>query len=82
MELPALQSFKDDISPDIYPGLLEWVFDCDTFQRWRRDTGAWQMHCIGGPGSGKVSIVFVLRRSLQQLRLWLVFIYPCSPQMR
>lgn len=55
MDFSALQSLDPKVSTDVFPSLLEWVFDCEAFQRWHRGNGTWQLHCIGGPGSGKVS---------------------------
>jgi hypothetical protein len=55
----ALRSFKANeanVSSDIFEGVFEWIFDDEAFQRWREGKGAWQLHWIGGPGSGKVSL--------------------------
>lgn len=56
METSALQSVHEKVSSDIFPGVFDWMFEDVTFQRWRQGQCAWQLHCIGGPGSGKVSI--------------------------
>lgn len=42
------------ILPDIYPALFDWFFQTDQFQRWYDSESTWQLHCVGGPGAGKV----------------------------
>ncbi|KAJ8112155.1 hypothetical protein OPT61_g5417 [Boeremia exigua] len=66
MEYPALRSLGQNTSMDIFPGLLEWVFDCDAFKRWHRGEGKWQLHCIAGPGSGKTTFATLATRYLRQ----------------
>jgi hypothetical protein len=42
-------------SPDIYPEAFDWFFVDEVFTAWRDAPRGWQLHCIGGPGAGKVS---------------------------
>src|SRR6266702_1613116 len=51
---PAL-SVSHHRSSDIYPALFNWFFASREFNRWNNGESTWQLHCIGGPGSGKVS---------------------------
>ena len=50
---PAL-SESHHLSSDIYPALFNWFFASREFNRWSSRESTWQLHCIGGPGSGKV----------------------------
>ncbi|KAJ4987406.1 hypothetical protein SVAN01_07144 [Stagonosporopsis vannaccii] len=68
MDLPDLKPLDLKISTDIFPSLLEWVFDSDAFKRWHRGDGAWQLHCIGGPGSGKTTFARLALKYLKQHR--------------
>lgn len=43
------------ISPDVYKDLFNSSFRSEMFQRWLCRKNSWQLHCHGGPGSGKVS---------------------------
>jgi hypothetical protein len=45
------------VSPDIYPEVFDWFFIDEVFTAWRDTPRGWQLHCIGGPGAGKVSAV-------------------------
>jgi hypothetical protein len=55
MERSNLQPLNVDVSSDIFNGAFDWILEEEAFQRWREGKGAWQLHCVGGPGSGKVS---------------------------
>ena len=54
MESMALQS-SAEISHDIFPSVYDWFFTEEAFVRWRKDRMTWPLHCIGGPGAGKVN---------------------------
>jgi hypothetical protein len=43
-------------SPHIFPGLFDRFFRYPAFQRWSQHRVPWQLHCIGGPGAGKVRL--------------------------
>lgn len=51
---PALgESFR--ISSDIYESLFDDLYNREVFDRWINRKSSWQLHCVGGPGAGKVS---------------------------
>ncbi|KAF2795818.1 hypothetical protein K505DRAFT_239126 [Melanomma pulvis-pyrius CBS 109.77] len=52
------------ISSDIFPGLFDWFFAHHVFDRWCRDR-AWQLHCAGGPGSGKTTLAALVAKHLE-----------------
>lgn len=53
---PALEeSFY--VSPDIYEHLYDSFLDSEILDRWYHRKNSWQLHCIGGPGAGKVHLV-------------------------
>ncbi|OCL11267.1 hypothetical protein AOQ84DRAFT_374160 [Glonium stellatum] len=52
---PAL-SESHHLSSDIYPPLFHWFFASKVFHRWCEGDNSWQLHCIGGPGSGKTTL--------------------------
>ena len=43
------------IAPDIHKELFDRIFDAEVFSRWVRYRDRWQLHVIGGLGSGKIS---------------------------
>ena len=45
------------ILPDIHPGIFDWFFDSEEYSSWYQSESIWQLHCVGGPGSGKVTIL-------------------------
>jgi hypothetical protein len=49
------------LSTDIFPGVFDWFYTHDVFQRWRDTRTTWQLHCLGGPGAGKVSVIGLLK---------------------
>jgi hypothetical protein len=74
---PALGSTVN-ISPDIYKPLFDSFFESEIFERWLNRKNSWQLHCVGGPGAGKVLVFYsslillltlVCRRHTQLLRL-------------
>lgn len=64
---PALQ-LSHGISSDILPSVYNWFFTHDVFKRWCEGNSAWQLHCIGGPGVGKVSQCHLTGRAKLTLR--------------
>jgi hypothetical protein len=50
---PAL-SDHHDLAFDIYDGLFDYFFESDEYCHWSSGQKLWQLHCCGGPGSGKV----------------------------
>lgn len=56
MEPSPLQPLDEGRSSDIFDGAFDWILEEEAFQRWRDGQGTWQLHCVGGPGSGKVSV--------------------------
>lgn len=50
---PSLRE-SHDLSSDIYHSLFNWLFKSDEFTSWIHRKTCPQLHCIGGPGSGKV----------------------------
>ena len=55
MERSPLQPLNADALFGIFEGAFDWILEEEAFQRWREGKGTWQLHCVGGPGSGKVS---------------------------
>ena len=51
---PALRE-SCSIPSDIYEGLFDDFYDGEVFDRWINCKNSWQLHCVGGPGAGKVS---------------------------
>ncbi|KAF2801732.1 uncharacterized protein BDZ99DRAFT_455882 [Mytilinidion resinicola] len=44
------------LSSDIYPELYSFFFSSKEFIRWCGAECPWQLHCFGGPGSGKTTL--------------------------
>ncbi|KAF2132543.1 hypothetical protein P153DRAFT_308924 [Dothidotthia symphoricarpi CBS 119687] len=61
---PALQ-LSHGISSDILPSVYNWLFSHDVFKRWCEGDGAWQLHCIGGPGVGKTTLTALVAQQLE-----------------
>lgn len=43
------------IASDIYESLFDGIFNSEAFDRWVHRRNSWQLHCLGGPGAGKVN---------------------------
>ncbi|KAI9708474.1 MAG: hypothetical protein M1820_003935 [Bogoriella megaspora] len=56
------------ILPDIYPALFDWCFETEEFLKWHDSSSTWQLHCVGGLGSGKTTLSALAIRKLQELR--------------
>ncbi|KAF2235681.1 hypothetical protein EV356DRAFT_514193 [Viridothelium virens] len=52
--------------PDIHPPLFDWFFQSDEFLDWCQGEGTWQLHCVGGPGSGKTTLSALAVRRLRE----------------
>lgn len=50
------------VSPDIYTNVFDWFFADEVFTAWRDAPKEWQLHCIGGPGAGKASGLYLYSR--------------------
>ncbi|KAF2662854.1 hypothetical protein K491DRAFT_709514 [Lophiostoma macrostomum CBS 122681] len=48
-------AFADGTSSDIYRDLYDWFLAHPVFERWYQGS-PWQLHCVGGPGSGKTTL--------------------------
>ena len=44
------------ITPDIYKQLFDHILASELFVEWLQCKDHWQLHLIGGPGAGKVSL--------------------------
>ena len=44
------------IASDIYERLFDGILDSELFTEWRHCKDYWQLHVVGGPGAGKVSV--------------------------
>ena len=44
------------IASDIYERLFDGILGSELFTEWRNCKGHWQLHVVGGPGAGKVSV--------------------------
>lgn len=42
------------VAPDIYKDIFSRFFESEMFERWLHRKNSWQLHCVGGPGCGKV----------------------------
>jgi hypothetical protein len=48
-------SKQHTLGADIYSGLFERIFfQSEVYKIWSRGDRAWQLHCYGSPGCGKV----------------------------
>ncbi|KAF2679353.1 hypothetical protein K458DRAFT_394047 [Lentithecium fluviatile CBS 122367] len=52
---PAL-ALTHGLSSDIFPKLFERFFADEIYERWCQEGIEWQLHCVGGPGTGKTTI--------------------------
>jgi hypothetical protein len=67
MATSALRPHTGGVSSDIFDGLFDSIFNDEAFKEWREGKGAWQLHCIGGPGSGKVHLLVTYGELLNRL---------------
>ncbi|KAH7123677.1 hypothetical protein B0J11DRAFT_318642 [Dendryphion nanum] len=62
--IPHALAMSHGLSSDIFPGFFGWFFDCPIYERWSRKEAQWQLHCIGGPGSGKTTLASLVANEL------------------
>jgi hypothetical protein len=63
------------VASDIYERLFDEFFHGALFNRWIKHKDLWQLHVVGGPGAGKVSLLLI---KLQATTLTPVLDYICS----
>lgn len=59
-------AFRDSmpIALDVYEKLFDRFLTCELFDSWLHHKECWQLHVVGGPGSGKVTSIRYLRMLL------------------
>lgn len=53
---PAL-SERPELGPDTWKPLWNGLLESDVFGSWQNPEYQWMLRCVGGPGSGKVSML-------------------------
>jgi hypothetical protein len=62
---PAL-ALTHALSSDVYPDLFDGFFTHPVFERWYQGGVEWQLHCVGGPGTGKVGQIVTTDQASEQ----------------